>query len=143
MESGCKLRVFLGDVGSYLLGALVAGSATVAFLAGAGFIVSVAPLLPYIADTTFTLARRAARGEPVMQAHRSHVYQRLTQSGWTHVQSGITVAFASVMCCGFALLARSSLMPVAACLASIALVLAAYLVSPWMISRLRADGVSE
>ena len=76
------------------------------------------------------------------QAHRSHVYQRLTQLGWTHLQSGATVAFASVMCCVLALLARWSLIPEGVCMASIALVLAAYLASPWMISRLRTDRAS-
>lgn len=137
-----RLRVFLGDVGSYLLGALVAGCATVAFLAGSGLIVSVAPLLPYVADTAYTLLCRAFRSEPVTQPHRSHVYQRLTQLGWSHVQSGGTVALASVLCCSFALLSQWSLVPVTLCALSIALVLTVYLTLPWVVSRSRTDRAS-
>jgi UDP-N-acetylmuramyl pentapeptide phosphotransferase/UDP-N-acetylglucosamine-1-phosphate transferase len=41
-------------------------------------------LLPlyYLADSTITLLRRALRGEPVWQAHRSHFYQRATERGF-------------------------------------------------------------
>jgi hypothetical protein len=45
------------------------------------------PLLvfsPFIVDATATLARRALRGEVVWRAHRSHHYQRLVMSGWSH-----------------------------------------------------------
>ncbi len=137
-----RLRVFLGDVGSYLLGALVAGCGMLAFFAGSGLIVSVAPLLPYVADTAYSLLRRASRGEPVTRPHRSHVYQRLTQLGWSHVQSGGTVALASVLCCIVALLSQRSLISVALCTLSIALLLIVYLALPWMISRSRTDQAS-
>ena len=50
-----RLRVFLGDVGSYLLGALVAGCAILAFLMAAVSILSVAPSLPYVATAAYTL----------------------------------------------------------------------------------------
>ena len=29
------------------------------------------------------------RGEPVWKAHRTHVYQRLVQSGWSHRTTGL------------------------------------------------------
>ena len=67
-------RLFLGDVGSLPIGLLT------------GWLLirlgerhpAAAVLLPlyYIADATITLIRRFARGEPVMQAHRCHFYQR-------------------------------------------------------------------
>ncbi len=56
-------------------------------LAGAGHFAA-ALLLPlyYLADATITLLRRLAKGEPVWQAHRSHFYQRATDSGYSVYQ---------------------------------------------------------
>ena len=53
-------------------------------LAGGGHLIA-ALLLPlyYLADATITLLRRFAKGEPIMQAHRSHFYQRATDRGFT------------------------------------------------------------
>jgi len=49
------------------------------------------PLCFYLFDTTYTLARRACRGENVFQAHRQHLYQRLTRLGWSHLQVDLGV----------------------------------------------------
>ncbi len=48
----------------------------------------VVPLLlfHFIFDTTFTFVRRLLRGENVFQAHRSHLYQLLNRSGFSHAQ---------------------------------------------------------
>jgi Fuc2NAc and GlcNAc transferase len=35
-------------------------------------------------DATFTLIRRKLNNEDLSQAHKKHVYQRLTQAGWSH-----------------------------------------------------------
>nr|WP_321919224.1 glycosyltransferase family 4 protein [Paraburkholderia tropica] len=78
-------RVFLGDAGSIPLG----------FLAGAlgywGWTQSVWPIwfpavvfLPFIADASVTLLKRALRGEKVWLAHREHYYQRMVRSGMGH-----------------------------------------------------------
>ena len=78
-------RVFMGD----------AGSVPVGFLAGAlGWLGAArgdwpwwfAPLVfsPFIVDASVTLARRLAAGERLVQAHRTHYYQRLVLSGWSH-----------------------------------------------------------
>ena len=40
--------------------------------------------LPFVADATVTLVRRALAGERVFEAHRSHYYQRLWQMGAGH-----------------------------------------------------------
>jgi len=96
-------RVFLGDVGSYLLGALVAGCAVWAFFAGSSGLLALAPLLPYLADTFLTFLGRARRSEPIFEAHRSHIYQRLTALGLRHLESATIVAVASALCSAFAL----------------------------------------
>jgi UDP-N-acetylmuramyl pentapeptide phosphotransferase/UDP-N-acetylglucosamine-1-phosphate transferase len=75
-------KLFLGDVGSLAIGLLVAW--LLVGLARHGHIAA-ALLLPlyYLADATLTLIRRAARGEPIWQAHRTHFYQRAIERGLT------------------------------------------------------------
>lgn len=86
-------RVFLGDSGSYLMGGLV-GSLFLVGLSIGEFVAAIAPLAIYFADTGVTLVRRIRSGESVMTAHRSHTFQRLVGSGWTHTRTAsVTVAF--------------------------------------------------
>ena len=40
--------------------------------------------LPFIADASFTLARRVVSGERFWEPHRTHLYQRLVLAGWSH-----------------------------------------------------------
>jgi UDP-N-acetylmuramyl pentapeptide phosphotransferase/UDP-N-acetylglucosamine-1-phosphate transferase len=78
-------RVFLGDAGSIPLGFLAGALSLYGMVIGAWAVWF--PLLvfsPFIVDATATLARRALRGEAVWRAHRSHHYQRLVMSGWSH-----------------------------------------------------------
>ncbi|MCP9857654.1 MULTISPECIES: glycosyltransferase family 4 protein [unclassified Cyanobium] len=76
-------RVFMGDVGSTFLGAVIAGmvlqQATPAMALGlllAGF--------PLLGDPCLCVLRRWQAGQPIFQAHRLHLYQRLHQAGWPH-----------------------------------------------------------
>ena len=39
---------------------------------------------PFIFDTAYTVVRRLRKRENIFQAHRSHLYQRLTIAGWSH-----------------------------------------------------------
>jgi len=75
-------RIFLGDVGSLPIGLML--GFLLLLVAGAGHLIA-ALLAPfyYLADATLTLLRRAARGEPILQAHRTHFYQRATDNGFT------------------------------------------------------------
>jgi UDP-N-acetylmuramyl pentapeptide phosphotransferase/UDP-N-acetylglucosamine-1-phosphate transferase len=70
-------RLFLGDIGSYLFGALAATGMLIGWHHGAPVAVLVAPLAVYLADTATTLIARTRRREPLLEAHRSHVYQGL------------------------------------------------------------------
>jgi len=78
-------KMFLGDVGSLAIGLLLAW--LLIGLAGRGHIAA-ALLLPlyYVADATVTLCRRILRREKFWVAHRTHFYQRATQSGFTVMQ---------------------------------------------------------
>ncbi len=83
-------KIFMGDAGSTVLGAVIAiallnnnGDAVVAWSA-------LAVTLPLVVDAVYTLSRRLLRRENIFQAHRSHLYQRLQQSGWFHAQVSAT-----------------------------------------------------
>lgn len=86
-------RLFLGDVGSYLFGALVAGGGLIGSTGGAPIELLLAPLVIYFGDTTWTLICRARSRESLMQAHRSHAYQRLT----AHMSHPAVAAYAAAL----------------------------------------------
>lgn len=89
-------RVFMGDIGAVPLGFLAALFGIAGWGDGvwpAWFPVTV--FLPFIADASATLLRRALRGERVWEAHRSHYYQRLHQLGAGH--RGTLLVFGALM----------------------------------------------
>ena len=107
MHNWQPARIFMGDVGSAFLGFTFASLAVMAWpnvrLAAAGALV----VWPFVADAAFTFARRAARGERVMEAHRSHVYQRMNQRGLSHAAvSMIYTALAAIGAAAAILLLR-------------------------------------
>ncbi|MHC4472278.1 MAG: glycosyltransferase family 4 protein [Planctomycetota bacterium] len=77
-------RVFMGDVGSLPVGFLLAALALPGVGTGLPFLVVFLALGPFLFDTIYTLLRRAVRGENVLAAHRSHLYQRLVIAGLSH-----------------------------------------------------------
>lgn len=91
-----RARVFLGDSGSYLFGALVATGLLLGKSHAMPMPVLGAPLAVYFADTGFTLAVRLIRQERLFEAHREHVYQRLVHDlGRSHVTVALWVASTS------------------------------------------------
>ncbi len=92
-------RLFLGDVGSYVLGALVGIGLLIGASRTPSVVVLLAPLSIYLADTGTVLLRRALRGEHLMTAHRQHVYQRLvSEAGMSHTfVAAVTVVLALVI----------------------------------------------
>lgn len=91
-----RARAFLGDAGSYLLGAAAVTLVISALLDGTPADLAVAPLAIYVADTSWTLLRRWRRGERLGTSHRSHVYQRLTDHGLSHVAATAVVSVCSI-----------------------------------------------
>ena len=79
-------KIFMGDVGSTFLGASIA----VSLLSNSNNYIQTwsafAVILPLVTDTVYTIIGRLLRKENIFQAHRSHLYQRLQQAGWTHQQ---------------------------------------------------------
>lgn len=78
-------RAFMGDVGAVPLGFLAAAFGIAGWRTGVwpGWF-PVLVFLPFVADATATLLRRAARGDRVWEAHRTHYYQRYHQMGARH-----------------------------------------------------------
>lgn len=76
-------RIFMGDSGSYFLGSVLAVSAVLG-AERAPFPALVLPFGAFVADASVTLVRRMLAGEIWYKAHRSHFYQRLVASGWSH-----------------------------------------------------------
>jgi UDP-GlcNAc:undecaprenyl-phosphate/decaprenyl-phosphate GlcNAc-1-phosphate transferase len=133
-----RATIFLGDVGSYGLGALLAATAAYALLEGLPVEATVAPLALYLTDTGWTLARRWYQGEKWYEAHRSHVYQRLANGGWSHqVATVFTVAVAAMVgVCG--LMAGHLTMPFRLATDVLAAsVLTIYLTMPGILARRR------
>ena len=81
-------RIFMGDVGSGFLGFTFGALALIAGRSGAlPLALGLLAAGVFAFDATVTLVRRAARGEPWHQAHRSHAYQRLVQAGSSHARA--------------------------------------------------------
>lgn len=81
-------RIFMGDVGSTFLGFVFAVLAIIAArydFSHTSFFVMPLLLFNFIYDTFFTFFRRLSRGERVIDAHRTHLYQLFQQIGYSHL----------------------------------------------------------
>lgn len=80
-------KIFMGDVGSAFLGFAFATLAVIGANLDRGhlsFYVVPMLLFHFIFDTAFTFFRRLARGEKVYLPHRTHLYQLLNRTGFSH-----------------------------------------------------------
>jgi Fuc2NAc and GlcNAc transferase len=85
-------KLFMGDVGSGMLGYLFAVLAIASENAHAvPMLIWVLLLGAFVFDATVTLCRRIANGERWYHAHHSHAYQRMVQAGRTHAQVSSTI----------------------------------------------------
>ena len=135
-----RARVFLGDAGSYALGAALATLAAYAVLHGIPAEAALGPLALYIADTAWTLQRRVRSGERWLEAHRTHIYQRWCDIGWSHQRVAATAAAITVLLSllGAASLTGNPALRAAADLAASGILLA-YLRSPALLARRAAQ----
>ncbi len=137
-----RARMFLGDVGSYFLGGWLAATAVIGLQAGIAPEAVLAPLALFAADAGSTLVRRARRHQPVMQAHREHVYQRLAATGWSHTQTTLLLGLlmAAVSALGSLSLAEGGPELRVVGDATAALLLSGYLVLPEWLASTRLSG---
>ena len=89
-------RIFMGDVGSVVLGYLL-GWLLLA-LAGQGYWLE-ALIIPayYLMDSTFTILQRLVRGEVIWEAHSQHFYQKAVRAGESHSSVVLKIAFTNVL----------------------------------------------
>jgi UDP-N-acetylmuramyl pentapeptide phosphotransferase/UDP-N-acetylglucosamine-1-phosphate transferase len=129
-----RARMFLGDAGSYFVGAWLAAVVVLAIDAGVPPEAVLAPLALYLADTGVTLVVRVRRGLVWHAAHRGHTYQRLVERGWTHETTTLTVGLVLVVVSGLGLLSLTDSVALRVVGDAIAAaVLAAYLRAPeWL-----------
>ena len=80
-----KAKIFMGDVGSTLLGYNIAiFTIYYANQEATNFWIWIILFALFWFDATLTLIRRKLNKEKLSQAHKKHAYQRLTQAGWSH-----------------------------------------------------------
>lgn len=89
-------KIFMGDAGSTVLGACVA----IALLSSNEPLKAwsaLAVTFPLVGDAIYTLLCRLLRGENIFKAHRTHLYQRLQQAGWSHTQVAVAYLSATIL----------------------------------------------
>lgn len=92
--------LFMGDSGSLPLAYLIGLLMLVMMNVGSFNLIQV--LLMHavlIIDSSLTLLNRLFRGEPIMQAHRSHLYQRLISQITHHWPVSLAYAALTAVCC--------------------------------------------
>ena len=76
-------KLFMGDVGSTFLGAMLIGIS----LNAESFelsLMTLMPAIPLLLDAAICVVRRFFAKEKIFEAHSLHLFQRLYQSGWSH-----------------------------------------------------------
>lgn len=90
-------KIFMGDVGSGLLGFIFAVLAIAAANQQHLSIIFWLTLLTvFVFDATYTLIRRMARGDCWYKSHCEHMYQRLVQHGASHKKVTILVSLVNL-----------------------------------------------
>ena len=85
-----KAKIFMGDVGSTQLGfILVVLGIYFHNIYKFSILNWIMLSSPFWFDATLTLYRRWRNGEKLSEAHRKHVYQRIVQSGFSHLKVNI------------------------------------------------------
>lgn len=97
LNARTRAVAFLGDAGSYGLGAIVASLAVVTWFVTSSWIAALVPLSAYGADTFSTMVKRIARGESLFTAHRQHVYQQVADILDSHLRSAVIILTCSAM----------------------------------------------
>lgn len=99
-------KLFMGDVGSGMLGYLFAVLAIASENAGGiPLLIWVLLLGAFVFDATVTLCRRIAHGERWYHAHHSHAYQRMVQAGRSHAQVSSMILLINMILALLAILA--------------------------------------
>jgi Fuc2NAc and GlcNAc transferase len=93
-----KAKIFMGDVGSTQLGFILVVLGIYCHNENQLSILWLLVLTsPFWFDATLTLFRRWRNKEKLSKAHRNHIYQRLVQSGYSHLKVDIFLIMINVL----------------------------------------------
>lgn len=134
-----RARAFLGDVGSYALGAAGWGLMVWALTTHLPVVVVLAPFTIYAVDVLSTLVARVVRRESLTKAHRSHIYQQLSRQRG-HGYASTVVTSATLACALVAVVAVALHVPIVLLYIAIFCISVLYLL--WPIWALRIRGCS-
>ena len=81
-------KLFMGDVGSTFLGAMLIGVSLNAENLELSCM-TLMPAIPLLLDAAICVVRRFFASENIFEAHSLHLFQRLYQSGWSHTKISI------------------------------------------------------
>lgn len=96
MHNWHPARIFMGDVGSIPLG-FILGFLLLNLAAKGLWLEALILPLYYLTDATFTLLKRALKGENVLKPHRQHFYQQAVQKGLSHSHVSLVIAFTNII----------------------------------------------
>ncbi len=96
-------KLFMGDVGSTFLGAMLIGLSLNAESLELSLI-TLMPAVPLLLDAAVCVIRRFFAKENIFEAHSLHLFQRLYQSGWSHSKISIYYLLATSLVGLFVLL---------------------------------------
>ena len=88
-------KIFMGDTGSLFIGSFLCYSIFNPPTLEIGIAVCLL-LSPLILDSGLTLVKRLLNYENIFKAHKSHLYQRLEQSGFKHSEVSLIYFFSSL-----------------------------------------------
>lgn len=97
-------KIFMGDAGSVFLGLWFAAmpfwavSLNHTFNIGSTIWFGAILLWPFLFDGSFTIFKRYRNGENILDAHRSHLYQRLHIAGWSHQKVSSLYGVFAIIC---------------------------------------------
>ena len=101
-----RAKIFMGDVGSILLGYTLGILAIYFHTSGElSLLVFVILSALFWFDATITLFRRAKNRENITQAHKKHAYQRVVQGGFSHQKTVLYSILLNIVLFVFAYLA--------------------------------------
>lgn len=99
-----RARVFMGDTGSHVLGAMVAILTLWVLREGKANPGQVLILLSaFLLDAGLTLAKRIVQGRRFWRAHREHLYQWAVRRGYSHARVCLAYAAWAILCAWIAL----------------------------------------
>ena len=132
---GRKAILFLGDSGSYLLGALFAVLVFATLKSGISPIIAVAPVSIYLVDVGRTLALRIHARSPLLIAHREHIYQVLTNCGISHPGVSSIVGAFTIVAGGIAIAGSQELVQIPHMVVLLTVVYSLYMALPTITRR--------